>query len=113
MILRMSKLPIFEYFLSVGNLKPKLKPFFKPKLKPKKFLLNPLPEVQQLPWLQAIFAKARFPKVPKRAMTKMGRLMTTFFAVPMSGDYGGLPEGTLVVRGVLNPPPSFLTIDLI
>ena len=30
-----SKLPIFELFLSVGNLKPKLKWFFKPKLKPK------------------------------------------------------------------------------
>ena len=32
--------PIFEHFLSVGNLKPKLKWFFKPKLKPKCFLLN-------------------------------------------------------------------------
>ena len=31
----MSKLPIFEHFLSVGNLKPKLKRFFKPKLKAK------------------------------------------------------------------------------
>ena len=29
-----SKLPIFEHFLSVGNLKPKLIWFFKPKLKP-------------------------------------------------------------------------------
>ena len=28
----MSKLPIFEHFLSVRNLKPKLKWFFKPKL---------------------------------------------------------------------------------
>ena len=36
----MSKLPIFEHFLSVGNLKPKLKWFFKPKLKPNFFLLN-------------------------------------------------------------------------
>ena len=36
----MSKLPIFEHFLSVGNLKPKLKWFFKPKLKPKMFQLN-------------------------------------------------------------------------
>ena len=33
----MSKLPIFEHFLSVGNLKPKRKWFFKPKLKPKLF----------------------------------------------------------------------------
>ena len=39
----MSKLPIFELFLSVGNLKPKLKWFFKPKLKPKLFLLNWVP----------------------------------------------------------------------
>ena len=39
----MSKLPIFEHFLSVGNLEPKLKWFFKPKLKPKMFLLNRLP----------------------------------------------------------------------
>ena len=30
----MSKLPIFEHFLSVGNFKPKLKWFFKPKFKP-------------------------------------------------------------------------------
>ena len=30
-------------FLSVGNLKPKLKPFFKPKLKPIFFLLNLVP----------------------------------------------------------------------
>ena len=36
----MSKLSIFEHFLSVGNLKPKLEWFFKPKLKPKMFLLN-------------------------------------------------------------------------
>ena len=36
----MSKLPIFEHFLSVGNLKPKLKWFFKPKLKLTIFLLN-------------------------------------------------------------------------
>ena len=35
-----SKLPIFELFLSVGNLEPKLKRFFKPKLKPKCVLLN-------------------------------------------------------------------------
>ena len=33
----MSKIPLFERFLSVGNLKPKLKWFFKPKLKPKFF----------------------------------------------------------------------------
>ena len=39
----MSKLPIFDHFLSVGNLKPRLKPFFKPKLKPECFLLNRLP----------------------------------------------------------------------
>ena len=36
----MSKLPIFEHFLSVGNLKPKLGWFFKPKSKPKMFQLN-------------------------------------------------------------------------
>ena len=40
----MSKLPIFELFLSKENLKPKLKWFFKPKLKPTIFLLNRLPE---------------------------------------------------------------------
>ena len=39
----MSKLPIFEHFLSVGNLKPKLEWFFKPKLKPNFFLLNWVP----------------------------------------------------------------------
>ena len=39
----MFELPIFEHFLSVGNLKPKLKPFFEPKLKPNFFLLNRLP----------------------------------------------------------------------
>ena len=39
----MSKLPVFEHFLSVGNLEPKLEWFFKPKLKPKLFLLNRLP----------------------------------------------------------------------
>ena len=33
----------FCTFLSVGNLKPKLKWFFKPKLKPKNVLLNFLP----------------------------------------------------------------------
>ena len=33
----MSKLPIFKHFLSVGNVKPKLKWFFKPKLEPKLF----------------------------------------------------------------------------
>ena len=33
----MSKLPIFELFISVGNLKPKLEWFFKLKLKPKLF----------------------------------------------------------------------------
>ena len=33
----MSKLPTFEHFLSVGNLKPKLKWFFKPNVKPKIF----------------------------------------------------------------------------
>ena len=42
----MSKLPIFDHFLSVGNLKPKLKWFFKPKLKAKIFLLNWAPERQ-------------------------------------------------------------------
>ena len=36
----MSKQPISEQFLSVGNLKPKLEWFFKLKLKPKFFLLN-------------------------------------------------------------------------
>ena len=36
----MSKLPIFEHCLSVGNLKPKLERFFKPKLNPIIFLLN-------------------------------------------------------------------------
>ena len=36
----MSKIPIFEIFTRVGNLKPKLKWFFKPKLKLKFFLLN-------------------------------------------------------------------------
>ena len=41
----MSKLPIFEHFLSVENLKPKLKWFFKPKLKPIFFLLNWVPGV--------------------------------------------------------------------
>ena len=40
----MYELPIFEHFLSVGNLKPKLKWFFKPKLKPETFLLNWVPE---------------------------------------------------------------------
>ena len=39
----MSKLPVFGHFLSVGNLKPKLRWFFKPKFKPKMFLLNRLP----------------------------------------------------------------------
>ena len=39
----MSKLPIFEHFLNVENLKPKLKWFFKPKLKPNLFLLNWVP----------------------------------------------------------------------
>ena len=48
----MSKLPIFELILSVGNLKPKPKRFFKLKLKPKLFLLNCHPEQQLLgtPW---------------------------------------------------------------
>ena len=41
----MSKLPIFERFLSVGNLKPKLKWFLKLKLKQKNVLLNCLPAV--------------------------------------------------------------------
>ena len=36
----MSKLPIFELVISVGNLKPKLKWFFKPKLKVNFFPLN-------------------------------------------------------------------------
>ena len=40
----MSKLPSFEYFLCVGNLKPKLKWFFKPKPKPKMFLCNWVPD---------------------------------------------------------------------
>ena len=40
----MSKLPIFEHFLSVGNVKQKLNSFFKPKLEPKLFLLNRPPE---------------------------------------------------------------------
>ena len=36
----MLKLPIFEHFLHVGNLKPKVKWFFKRKLQLKLFLLN-------------------------------------------------------------------------
>ena len=36
----MSKLSIFEHFLSVGNLKTKLQWCFKAELKPKLFLLN-------------------------------------------------------------------------
>ena len=36
----MSKLPIFEHFPSVGNVKPNFEWFFKPKLKPKLCLLN-------------------------------------------------------------------------
>ena len=36
----MIKLPISVIFLSIGNLKPKLKKYSKPKLKPKLFLLN-------------------------------------------------------------------------
>ena len=44
----MSKLPIFELFLSVGNLKPKLKWFFKPKLELKFFLLNWAPGAYEL-----------------------------------------------------------------
>ena len=43
----MSKLPIFEHFLSVGNLKPKLEWFFKSKLKPQFVLLNLAPEREQ------------------------------------------------------------------
>ena len=43
----MSKLPILERFLSVGNVNPKLKPFFKSKLKPKLFLLNLPPALRQ------------------------------------------------------------------
>ena len=39
----MSKLPIFEHILSVGNLKPKFKWFFSQKLEPIFFLLNCLP----------------------------------------------------------------------
>ena len=39
----MSKLPTFEHFLSVGNLKPKLRWFFKLKLRPNFFLLNLAP----------------------------------------------------------------------
>ena len=39
----MSKLHIFERFLSVGNLKPKFKRFFKPKLKPKMFSIESPP----------------------------------------------------------------------
>ena len=39
----MSKMPIFLLFLSVGNLKRKLKWFFKPKLKLNFFLLNYYP----------------------------------------------------------------------
>ena len=40
----MSELLISERFLSVANLKPKLKWFFKPKLKPIFFLLNWTPD---------------------------------------------------------------------
>ena len=36
----MSKLPIYELFISGGNLEPKLEWFFKPKLKAIFFLLN-------------------------------------------------------------------------
>ena len=42
----MSKPHIFEPFISVGNLKPKLKWFFKLKIKPKLFLLNFHPAVR-------------------------------------------------------------------
>ena len=45
----MSKLPIFEHFLSAGNLKPKLKWVFKTKLKPKIVLLNWTPVGVGLP----------------------------------------------------------------
>ena len=37
------KLPIFEHYLSVGNLKPRLEWFFEPKLKPKLLLFNWVP----------------------------------------------------------------------
>ena len=43
----MSKLPIFEHFLSVGNLKPKLKWFFKLKLEPNFLLLNWVPDIDK------------------------------------------------------------------
>ena len=43
----MSKLSIFDHFLSVGNLKPKLEWFFKPQLKPKCFLSNWAPGVHE------------------------------------------------------------------
>ena len=41
----MSKLPIFEHFLSVGKLKTKLELSFKQKLKPTFVLLNWFPEI--------------------------------------------------------------------
>ena len=44
----MSELPIFENFLSVRNLKPKLELFFKAKFKPQCFLLNCPPP--SCPW---------------------------------------------------------------
>ena len=50
----MSKLPIFERFLGVGNLKPKLKWFFKPKLKPKIVLLNWAPGEWQCPGVTGV-----------------------------------------------------------
>ena len=40
----MLQLPIFEFFINVGNVKPKPKCFFRPKLKLKLFLLNYHPD---------------------------------------------------------------------
>ena len=56
----MSKLHFFKLFISVGNLKPKLKWVLKLNLKPKMFLLNwaPAPQVQR--------RRARCNRVPHR-----------------------------------------------
>ena len=42
------RLPIFELFLGVGNLKPKLKWFFNPRLKQKCVQLNRPPELRDV-----------------------------------------------------------------
>ena len=60
----MSKLTIFERFLSVGNLKPKLKSFFKPKLKPKFFhFIGPQESEDglRIDLLKTVFSDNRYP----------------------------------------------------